>query len=296
MGTGAGDPKTAIAERKVTARRIAFPTDSEMSKHFFDDDLVMSHILAVLSATFPKGEDFFVQSVRNVRAEVTDEHLRAQMTGFIGQEASHGREHDRLNQRLAEMGYPTAAIDRAVGFLVGVIHRVAPSSVQLATTAALEHYTAVLAEQLLRDDAFGQFAVPQELGDLFRWHALEECEHKAVAFDVFQDRFHNEVTRILTMAVATSLLLGFATPLLVASIATDRDARNPLRLARSLANLRRSPFARKRIAINLADYGRRHFHPDDRDTAALLDRWRDELFGTSGTLRSYLNAGDSAVR
>jgi predicted metal-dependent hydrolase len=115
-----------------------------------------------------------VHSVRSVRAEVSDEALRSQMAGFIGQEAMHGREHDRLNYHLAELGYPTGAIDRAIGVFVGVFERVAPASVQLAVTAALEHYTAVLAEQLLADDEFGAYEVPEELRALFRWHALEE--------------------------------------------------------------------------------------------------------------------------
>jgi predicted metal-dependent hydrolase len=281
-------------QRTVTARRIAFPHDPAMRKHFFADDLVMSHVLAVLSATFPQGEDFFVHSVRSVRAEVSDEALRSRMAGFIGQEAMHGREHDRLNHHLAKLGYPTGAIDRAVGVFVGVIERVAPASVQLAATAALEHYTAVLAEQLLADDAFGAYEVPEELRALFRWHALEECEHKAVAFDVFEDRFDSEGTRILTMQVATALLVGLATPLLVASIATDRAARNPIRLVRSVLNLRRSPFARRSIARNLLQYSRPGFHPDERDTTAVLERWRTELFGDDGSLTAYLSQAANA--
>lgn len=121
--------------------------------------------------------------------------------------------------------------------------------------------------------------------------------HKAVAFDVFEDRFDSEVTRILTMQVATALLVGLATPLLVASIATDRAARNPIRLVRSVLNLRRSPFARRSIARNLLQYSRPGLHPDERDTTTLLERWRTGLFGDDGSLTAYLSqAANSPVR
>jgi uncharacterized protein len=274
----------AQAQRSVTVRRVAFEHGPSMPKYFFDGDLLMSHILAMLSSTFPKGEDFFVHSIRHVRTDLTDQQLRAQVAAFIGQEAMHGREHDRLNRALAGLGYPTQLIDHATGAFLALFRRVAPGSVQLATTAALEHYTAVLAEQLLGDDAFGVFDVPDELRAMFRWHAIEECEHKAVAFDAFRERYGSEGVRILTMQLATALIVVLALPLLAASVASDRAAWNPIRLARSLSGLRRSPLARKDIVTNLLRYSRPGFHPDDRNTDALLARWRAELFGPDGDL------------
>lgn len=65
-------------------------------------------------------------------------------------------------------------IDRAIGLIQRVYQRPPPAAAQLATTAAL-------AEQLLLDDAFGAFEVPDEVRALFRWHELEEREHKPVA-------------------------------------------------------------------------------------------------------------------
>ncbi|MCU4187413.1 metal-dependent hydrolase [Acidiferrimicrobium sp. IK] len=276
--------------RTVAARRITFEHSGMQGRYFFGGDLLMSHILALLSATFPKGEQFFVESVRNVRAEVTDDRLRPQVAGFIGQESMHGREHDRLNEVLAQAGYPAKLIDRTVEVLLGSVASRLPKPVQLATTAALEHYTAVLAEQLLSDETFDRLEVPDEIRNLFVWHALEECEHRAVAFDVFQDCYGSERTRILTMQLATTLLVTLVLPLLITSLATDRRAYNPLRLGRSLLNLRRSPFARKRIALNLLRYNRLGFHPDERDIAELLAHWRSELFGEEGALVDHLDA------
>src|SRR5690606_5320049 len=140
-----------------------------------------SHIAAMLSAVFPEGEDFFVRSVRNYRDKITDPVLKEQVKGFIGQEALHGREHRSVNERLAEHGYPTLFVDRVVKHGLGLLARFTPKRDQLAVTAGLEHYTATLAETLLRhESALDEFRSP-EVRTLFAWHALEESEHKAVA-------------------------------------------------------------------------------------------------------------------
>jgi predicted metal-dependent hydrolase len=271
-------------DRSVRTRRIAFGYEA-IPKHFVDGDIVMSHVMAILSATFPKGEQFFVDSVRNYRQEIADEDLRQQVAGFIGQETMHGREHDRLNALLHDLGYPTRFVDRATGIVLGAIHRHAPQSVQLAFTAAAEHFTSVLAEQILADDPFEGQEVPEELRSLFRWHALEECEHKSVAFDVYRDRVGSEAIRLLVMDVTTAIIAAVAATSIASCVLTDRSARNPIRFAASLLNLRNSPFARKKILLRIAEYHRPGFHPDDRDTEELVARWRAELFGDGGVLQ-----------
>ena len=164
-------------DRSVRARRLRLGHEHPMPQHFVDGDLLMSHIMATLSATFPKGEQFFIDSVRNYRDEIDDPELRQQVGGFIGQEVMHGREHDRFNQVLADMGYPTRFVDDLTGRAMGLMQRL-PKPVQLAITAAAEHFTSVLAEQLLQDDTFTDQDLPDDVKALFQWHALEESEHK----------------------------------------------------------------------------------------------------------------------
>ena len=109
------DSAFAAARPVVRARRIrfAYPTGS-LQRHFVDGDLVMSHVVAHLSAVFPEGEEFFVRSVRHYADQITDPELKSQVQGFIGQEITHGREHRALNERLHQMGYPTRRVDRMV--------------------------------------------------------------------------------------------------------------------------------------------------------------------------------------
>jgi uncharacterized protein len=267
-----------IRQRSITVRRPDLDyVDPALPKYFVADDPVRSHIAAMLSAVFPEGEDFFVRSVRNYRDRITDPELKEQVKGFIGQEALHGREHRAFNERLQELGYPTRFVDRRVKHGLWFLGKVAPKRTQLAVTAALEHYTATLAEVILREDgARDEFRSP-EVRTLFSWHALEETEHKSVAYDVFQHVCGKRYVRVGVMyACHVGFLVGMAAATIL-SIALDREARRPRRLVRSLRSLRTHPFFQRSIVERLRDYDRKDFHPDDHDTAELLAHWRTEL-------------------
>jgi predicted metal-dependent hydrolase len=266
------------------------PWVANLPKYFAaDGDIVMSHVLAVLSSTFPEGEKFFVRSVAAVRDRITDPKLLADVDGFIGQEEMHGREHQVLNDRLAAHGYPTRGIDSYVRGLYWVRERIQSKKINLAFTAALEHYTATLAELLLTDEDARRAVGEPGARDILTWHALEESEHKAVAFDVYKAMGGSELMRIVIMFL-TDLLFILETSIMgVISIAMDRDARrHPVRLARSLARLPRSPFMSWRAVRILAEYHRPGFHPNDRDTRALIADWREALFGREGELTEVL--------
>ena len=137
---------------------------------------------------FPNGEDFFVDSVRNYRGLVDDDpDLKGRVKGFIGQESMHGREHRILNERLEALGYPTAAYDARLLRRANWMRRRVPKAVQLSVTAASEHFTSVLAHAVLSDEQTRATLFPSpEFELLITWHALEELEHKDVAFDVLQ--------------------------------------------------------------------------------------------------------------
>ena len=266
---------------------------ADLPKYFAaDGDIVMSHVLAVLSSTFPEGEKFFVRSVAAAREEIRDPGLLADVEGFIGQEEMHGREHQVLNDRLAQHGYPTRGIDSYVRGLYWVRERIQTKKVNLAFTAALEHYTATLAELVLTDEDARMAIGRRGARDILTWHALEESEHKAVAFDVYKAVGGGEVMRIVVMFL-TDLLFILETSIMgVVSVLKDRDAlRHPVRLARSVARLRHSPFMSMRALRILAQYHRPGFHPNDRDTSQLIAQWRQALFGDEGELVDVLAAG-----
>jgi uncharacterized protein len=275
----------------VPTRPMEFDTWlDDLPKHFAaDGDIVMSHVLAVLSSVFPDGEDYFVRSVERVRDRIEDPRLREEVEGFIGQESMHGREHRALNERLAELGYPTRAIATWVRTLTSFRERFQTENANLAVTAALEHYTATLAETLLTSPAARAEIGHDGARYLFMWHALEESEHKAVAFDVYRRMGGTEPMRVTTMWLIHLTFLLETSIWTVISLAMDPAARrHPLRVLRSLGRLRRSPFASPRVVRQLFQYHGRGFHPNDRDTTELIAEWRARLFGSDGALTDLL--------
>ena len=277
-------PQTSNPDRKVPTRRISFEESlQDLPQHFATDgDLIFSHIAASLSSVFPDGEDFFVRSVRHYRDQVTDPELKRQVAGFIGQEATHGREHRVFNDRLDQLGYPAKRFERFTKKGLEIRERIAPAVSNLAATAALEHYTATLAELLLSSEEARDLFGHDEVRNLFLWHALEESEHKAVAFDVYKAVGGSERMRVWTMNLITVGFIGGMTLQVIVSLLGDRATYRPRTLWRSLGRVWRSPFVSRELWRNLRDYNRPDFHPDDRDTTALVERWRDELFGTRG--------------
>lgn len=279
----------SIPVRSVRTRRIAFSYPSgSLDRHYVQGDLVMSHVVAVLSGLFPEGEDFFIRAVRRYADQVTDPELKKQVSGFIGQEVTHGREHRALNDRLRAMGYPTRLVDRFTHTLMIRSDRLFNRRFQLAVTAALEHYTATLAECLLRKPEAQELLGENEVRSVLLWHALEESEHKTVAFDVYRSIGGTERMRINTMRLTNTLFGPIVVVLTAISLAGDRAAYNPVRLLRSLVGLRHSPFLARDMLEHLLAYNREGFHPDDIDATELLERWRAELFGAEGSLADHL--------
>ncbi|WP_018178360.1 metal-dependent hydrolase [Jongsikchunia kroppenstedtii] len=276
-------------DRVIKTRRIKFNYPSgSMDKHYVQGDLVMSHVVAVLSAMFPEGEDFFVRSVRHFADDITDPVLRQQVAGFTGQEVTHGREHRALNERLQQMGYPTRRVDRDVKRGLAMQMRLFGPHYNLATTAALEHYTATLAEVLLTDPKAQELLGDGEVRSLLLWHALEESEHRAVAFDVFRATGGSERTRIWAMRRTTFFFTLSTIIHTLLSMLGDRATYNPIRTAKSFAALRHSPFLQRSVIRRLRAYNRPGFHPDDFDNTEILETWTAELFGKQGQLADHL--------
>jgi hypothetical protein len=277
-------------ERKVPTRRMTFEESMrDLPKHFAQDgDLIASHVIMALSSVFPDGEDFFVRSVRHYRDQITDPALKRQVAGFIGQEAVHGREHRVFNDRLDELGYPAKEYERVTKFGLSIRERILPAKSNLAATAALEHFTATLAELVLTSEEIRDLMGADAVRDLFVWHALEESEHKAVAFDVYRAMGGSERLRVWTMnffRFGFVVGIGFS---IVLSLLRDRETYRPGVLRKSWRRVKRSPIMDPALWAQLKDYNRPDFHPDDRDTTPLVESWRAELFGEHGTLNDKL--------
>jgi predicted metal-dependent hydrolase len=170
------------AELTITPRDRRFGRETAAPRLWHGGCVEATAIYNALSTTFPRGEAFFVESVRAFR-EGAPPRLAEEIRGFTTQEAIHSREHDAFNKRAADAGYDLSKLEAQVEKRLAVT-RGKPPIVSLAATMALEHFTAILAHQLLADPRHLEGA-EKETADLWRWHAAEEIEHKGVAYDTW---------------------------------------------------------------------------------------------------------------
>ncbi len=290
------EPPTTMPEpaetRVMAVRRVAFAFGAEaaLPRYWYDGRPFESLYWAALSALFPAGERFFVRSVRALRGHVKDPRLAVEVSAFLAQEALHSREHERLNAAMARLGVDAARVERELGPILEAIEARFTPRMNLAATCALEHFTATLAAQLLEDPEHRAKGHPAVM-DLWLWHALEEVEHKSVAFDVFVAAGGTYEERAAAMAFATAVFLALSTFWHLRLLREDGrlfDLRANLRGARAFWS-RGGLFGRLRPRY--LDYYRRDFHPHDHDTEALVKEWRERLFGETGTLREQVRAG-----
>ena len=170
------------ADLVITPRDRRFGRNAAPKRLWHGGSVEATAIYNALSSTFPIGEAYFVESVRAFR-EGTPPKLAEEIKAFTTQEVIHSREHDAFNRRAADAGYDLSKLEQRVKERLAIT-RERPPIVNVAATMALEHFTAILAHQLLANPRHLDGADP-EAAELWRWHACEEIEHKGVAYDTW---------------------------------------------------------------------------------------------------------------
>jgi len=280
----------------VPTRNIQFRPYENAPRYFaYNGSAVGTALMAVFSAIFPPGERFFVESVRRFRDRVSDEVLSAKVTGFIGQESMHGREHERLNEWFTSRGFDMAVPDAAIRFGLWLCERFSPTQ-QLAMTAFMEHFTAHLAEQWLTHKEF-RGSTDAEMLKLWTWHGIEELEHKDVSFDVLQLVSKDEHRERL---LALPLVLLCLAPGIVASwvylMAREGKLFDAVRNTQDMWELFKPGGFLTSCLVRLPEFLTKDFHPNDQDTSELLKKFSDEYFAAEGTLKSEFKNRDAVLR
>jgi uncharacterized protein len=170
------------ADLTITPRDQRFGRNTAQARWWLGGDPIATAFYNALSITFPRGEAFFIESVKAHR-DGAPEKLAGEIRAFVQQEVIHGREHIAFNKRIAEAGYEVETLDRVVEEVLAMT-KGRPGILNLGVTMALEHYTAIMAQQILRDPKIFSGA-DKEQRDLWAWHAIEEIEHKGVAYDTW---------------------------------------------------------------------------------------------------------------
>ncbi len=222
----------------IKPRRMSFRFDSRTPRYWYAGDPVVTHLLNVLSHSFPDGERFFVDSVRHYKDRVEEPTRKAEIQGFVGQEAMHTVAHERFNQYLSTQDYADILADAeamAGKLLRGARLRLTPRE-QLAATVGLEHATALLADAILgHEERIAAF--DPAVRTLWTWHCLEELEHKAVAFDLHEHVGGSHTERKVLLLGATFFLVAWSVWYTGRMLERDGMLRRPLVIARGLYRL-----------------------------------------------------------
>jgi uncharacterized protein len=256
------------AAQAIRPRRPELRFDASIPRHWLGGNVLATHVANGINLLFPHGERFFVRSVAHYADRLGAEEL-ADARGFFGQESRHAAEHERFFRILEQQGYEIASFLDWYERWSTRIERLFPPPIHLATTAACEHFTAILAHAALAEGLVDE-AHP-DVKALLLWHAAEEIEHKAVAYDVLQKVAPSYGVRIAGLAVASACLGAFwfvaSRRLLAQDGVTISEASAALRA------LRREQRGVERVFLRgIRSYVARDFHPWNHDNRALAVR------------------------
>lgn len=214
---------------QLKARRVQFDFDNT-PLHWLKDDPFSTHVINGIHLLLPAGELWFCRVYNQALPYITDDQLRADVEGFIRQEAVHSRQHSKAQLYLTRHGLDyTAYVDR-VNWLFKEflgddtplgsrrLKRFVPQKLWLVfrvgVIAAIEHFTGVLGQWAMDNESW-EANGDAAMVDLFKWHLAEEVEHRTVAYDLFEHLCKTQlgfyVSRQALMAIVFPLFIYFIT-------------------------------------------------------------------------------------
>lgn len=253
----------------VRSPDFKFPED--LPRYWWDNDPVKTLLLAALSSSFPPGEKFFIDSVRHYQDQITDPELNKAIRAFIGQEAHHSKEHKLMNGFLEERGVGLGRLEREVQWFMDWMRTRFTPERQLAHTVAVEHFTALMAEEfLLKFDALDE--MDPRIAPVWAWHAIEESEHKAVAFDVYKSVGGSEFIRVTEMMVVSVMFPLFTAVHLAQLMKADGQLGNLKSWAGALNYMWGKPGVFRKLIPSYLKYYSPNFHPWNNDARDLVEK------------------------
>lgn len=274
-------------------RRMDFNFD-DVPEYWASGSAGITHFMTALSALFPDGEKLFIDSVRAVRyhpAIKDNEALQKEISAFIGQEAMHTKEHENFNASAKKFGHDVEKYERETGVLIQGARKwfarvvkpfgMTQEMVDLTATTALEHFTATIASQLLVNEHIQKLMTDPTMSYMWYWHAVEENEHKAVAYDVYEAVFGKGIKAygLRTTALVFAMVLIFMAQSSFVVRLLKEDGKLNLKELGIIYKYAYSPS--KGIIAGMTKemlaYFKPGFHPNDLDTVSLLETWKAKL-------------------
>ncbi|MDF1780203.1 MAG: metal-dependent hydrolase [Alcanivoracaceae bacterium] len=285
-----------MAKPDVPIRHMEFNFDpAEADTRFFRNSIMASAYFEALSIFLTFGEDLVIDTARYHRQFLTDPELKRRVTALIGQEAIHSKMHSEWNDVLAKHHFPVPLYQFLADKVFEYGFKKLPNRMQLSLMSGIEHFTAVLAEHMMKNEDIFYESSDERQRAMWMWHMLEESEHKDIAYDVYQTLSGNYALRMSGFFLAFFTIL-FLIPVATAAIPLLRKPRDLLKLSfwkdvkysiGLLAGPKEGIWGS--TLPHLLDYVRRDFHPNDHDTSAYLEYFKEKLLHPeTGLLTPYM--------
>jgi len=281
-------PKTRNSDRGITARASATPEEHALivrdqrfdrthktPRWWHSNDPVATAWYNSVSASLPRGEAFFIDTLREFRENLPPK-LGREIKAFTTQEINHTREHVAFNRLVADHGYNVESIDQGIQAMLELAEG-RPKEFNLAITIALEHFAAIISRQLLTDPKYLEGADPVA-AQVWRWHATEEIEHKGLVFDVWMHATRNwsawkrYKTRALVAALITRKYFGNRIRDAIGLLEQDGFSKRKAKWS-LYAFLWWKPGMMRRMFFEWAAILTPRFHPWNRDDRALISKF-----------------------
>ena len=266
-------------QRAVTSfpvRRMDYQFDNTSSKYWFKNDPILTHYLTSYSTLFPEGEAYFVRSVRQLRSLVKNPILEKDIGAFIGQEAMHSKEHHAFHASAEKYNLDPAALEKITGVTLKTLEKYFPKKWNLLLTLGVEHYTAITASYMMSEAH--KMISDDTIRNLWLWHSIEETEHKAVVFDIYQeiygDDFSAYIPRVAMFTFSLILVNTLIHISLFSLIIKDKQMLN----LKSWYNF--FTFTSKGLSNffpKILDFYRLDFHPNHIDETSLVNLTKSKL-------------------
>lgn len=279
----------------IKPRKMRFEAETNKDRYWLAGNKLFTAMFNFASMLFPEGELFFIKSVQHFQSEITDPKLREDIRGFIEQEITHSQHHDKFNQDIYGNGFRWLKVmEKQLHNILAWSHKYVPKKLQLSFTVTAEHFTAIGANLGLKHPDLVMHKVDPKYREIWLWHAVEESEHKAVAFDVLKAVSGSYWLRIAPLAVI--MMLTLLSLLVSAVVLPPWLVINKIRGRRILPKKRKKPLPEKvkmeiKQATNtfikdLFSFFKPSFHPWDCDNTDLIESWKS----------NYSQTGKSALK
>lgn len=239
-------------------------------KYWCANDPAMTHYFTGLSTLFPEGESYFVRSVRALREHAKlNEALDREISAFIGQEAMHSKEHHTFHTSAQQHGLNPESLEKVTGIVLKGLEKIFSKKWNLLVTVGLEHYTAVLVVSMM--ETVNEYMTDKTIRDLWLWHSVEETEHKAVAFDLYEYLYGNGLNayfpRVTIFTLSLILITGLSTIYQIVLMKRDKQLSN-LKTWQNFFNFAAKQY--KTFIPKFFEYYRYDFHPNQTNEKNLV--------------------------